>query len=478
MFPAGKAYHARMMDISAVKRGVSSLILMENAAFSLYLEVVKVIEHFKPEKIVAFAGRGGNGGDSFALLRILKDRGCDIPMFIMPLFDEKDLLGDSFLNWKILPGSIETITADQIKGKILFIDGMIGTGLKSDLSGKIKDAVAFISGYKEKFVVSIDVPTGLNSDNGKIMGEAVKADITVTLGMYKTGLFAEKGPFMCGKIILGHISANNGDIPKTGYFVEDSLFPEPVNIPVDSYKNKCGHLLIIGGDVEKLGATIIAARSFMASGGGLVTAAFRKDIHLQVAGVMPGMMLADIDDVTDRLNDFDSIIIGPGLSKWPFKSYDVFKNYKGSIIADAGMFDLVSDKIAASLKNCKVVFTPHPGELKRFLDAGSKESWIEQVERFPLEKNHVLVAKSHAPFIKFPEKTVIVPHGAKALSFGGTGDALTGVLAFETFFNGLNAGVVRAVLRHRLAGVELEKKNCASFHDIDSLINIIGNTGD
>jgi len=484
MFPAGKASDSREVDKRAVEKGIPSLLLMENAAFSLYLEVVKILNSFKPEKIVVFAGKGGNGGDSFALLRILKDRGCNIPMQIIPLFPvtchPSPVTGDTLKNFQILPESVEITEMEQISGKVLFIDGMIGTGLSKNIKDPVKTAVEFINDYKDKFVVAIDVPTGLNSDTGKIMGDAVKSDMTVTMGIYKTGLFAEKGPSVCGEIVLGHISANDGNIPETKYFVEDNVVPSPVKVDVDGYKNRNGHLLMIGGEIEKLGATIIAAESFMASGGGLVTAAFKKEMYPDIAGVMTGMMLTDIDEVPQSLNKYDSIVIGPGLSEWPFENPDVFKDFKGTITVDAGMFDIMLQNrdIISSLKKCKVVFTPHPGELKRFLAADRIEPWIEQIERFPLEKNHVLVAKSHAPFIRFFDKTVIIPHGAKALSFGGTGDALTGILAFETFENGLEKGSLRAVLRHRLAGIELGKKKSLSFHNIETLIEFIGITGD
>ncbi|HQN72760.1 MAG TPA: NAD(P)H-hydrate dehydratase, partial [bacterium] len=229
----------------------------------------------------------------------------------------------------------------------------------------------------------------------------------------------------------------------------------------------------------KLGATIISARSFMVSGGGLVTAAFSKDLHEKIAGVMPGMMLADIDEVPKKLHQFSSIIIGPGLSKWPFEKHDIFKNYKGILIIDAGMFDIMNEfnDILESLKDLKVVFTPHPGELKRFLKAHTDEPWIDSVERFQLKKDHILVAKSHSTFIRSVEKTVIIPHGAKALSFGGSGDALTGLIAYETNFSGFESGVKRAVLRHRMAGIELEKRYSATFHDIGKLIELIGITG-
>jgi len=493
MFPAGKAVDAREFDKRAVERGIPSLILMENAAFSLFLEVSRVIEAFNPEKIVVFAGKGGNGGDGFALLRILKDRDCNIPMYVVPFFTVTPLHNstgainraptltnhDSLTNWNMMPKSVEITDMENISGKVLFIDAMVGTGLKDDLTGIIREGVEFINNYKDKFVVAVDIPTGLNSDNGLIMGEAVIADLTVTMGIYKTGLFASKGPSVSGKIVLGKISAIDDGNAQCTYFVEENLFPQTVEIAVDSYKNKNGHLLVIGGDIDKLGATIISARSFMASGGGLVTAAFSKDLHEKIAGVMPGMMLADIDEVPKKLDQFSSIIIGPGLSKWPFEKRDIFKNYKGILVIDAGMFDIMNEfkDILESLKDLKVVFTPHPGELKRFLKTAVDEPWIDSVELFPLKKDHILVAKSHSTFIRSVEKTVIIPHGAKALSFGGSGDALTGLIAYETHFNGLNYGTKRAVLRHRMAGIELEKRYSATFHDIDKLIEIIGITG-
>lgn len=479
MYPAGKAADARNIDRFAIEKGVPSLILMENAAFSLYLETVKILDSYKPERIVLFAGKGGNGGDGFALLRILRDRGCDIPMEIVPFFEITELKGDSLQNWKMLPADITTTGMKKIKGRTLFIDGMVGTGLKKELTGKIREAVSFINKYKDKRVISIDIPTGLNSDNGILMPEAVIADTTVTMGIYKTGLFAQNGSAACGKIVLGKISVVDARTSDTKYEVVEDLIPEPLKIPVDSYKNRNGHCLVIGGDIDKLGASLIAARSFMASGGGLVTAAFEKSLHKKIAGLVPGMMLTDIQTAEQDLNRYSSIIIGPGLTLWPFRKNTVLSKFAGVIIADAGMFDIMKEKpeILASLKKCKTVFTPHPGELKRFISANDDEPWIDCVERFPLEKNHILVAKSHASFIKDHLRTMIVPHGARALSFGGSGDALTGVLAFETFYSGFEKGCLRAVLRHRLAGIELEKRYSSSYHSIEKLVELIGITG-
>ena len=481
---AGKTVDSRVFDKSAMEAGIPSLILMENAAFSVFEEVRKVVSARKFDEIVVFSGNGGNGGDGFALLRLLSDRMPEMPLFLVETaeFKEQNKVPENsaWRNRLMLPEKVQIIDFKDISGDVLFVDAMLGTGLRSEITGKIKDAVKFINSYlpTKKFVVSIDVPTGLDCDTGAVLGEAVKADLTVTMGIYKTGLFAGSGADRSGKVVLGHISATQTAKPETNYFVEEDPQVVNVKVPLDSFKNRNGHLLVIGGDVEKLGASIISARSFMSSGGGLVTAAFKKEFLPSIAGRMPGLMLIENEKIASELHKFSAVVIGPGLSEIPF-DFAVFKDFDGIFVVDAGMFDIMPEnkKIVEILKDKKVVFTPHQGEIRRFLKAEKDEPWISLVERFPLEKNHVLVAKSHATFVRNREKTVIVPAGAKALAFGGSGDALTGIIARETALHGLFEGALNAVIRHRAAGIELEKRCSATMHDIEKLVEMIGFTG-
>ena len=480
---AGKTADSRAFDKKAMEAGIPSMILMENAAFSLFTEVKKVVDEWRPEKVVVFSGNGGNGGDGFALLRILADRMPEVPLFLVEAaeFKEQNKVPENsaWVNRQMLPEKVQAVDFKDVSGKVLFVDAMLGTGLKSEISGKIKESVEFINSYPadKKFVVSVDVPTGLECDTGAVLGDAVKADLTVTMGICKTGLFAGNGSERSGKIVLGHISATQSDKPETKYFVEEE--PEVVNVevPLDGFKNRNGHLLVIGGDVEKLGASIISARSFMSCGGGLVTAAFRKEHLPSIAGRMPGLMLTDVEELKNELHRFSAVVIGPGLSELPF-DFEIFRNFEGVFVVDAGMFDIMPEnrKVVEILKDKKVVFTPHQGEIRRFLKAEKNEPWINLVERFPLEKDHVLVAKSHATFVRNTEKTVIVPAGAKALAFGGSGDALTGIIARETALHGLFEGAVNAVIRHRAAGIELEKRFSAATHDIEKLVEMIALT--
>lgn len=481
--PAGKTTDSRALDKMAVEAGIPSLILMENAAFSLFIEVKRVIDEWKPEKIVVFSGNGGNGGDGFALLRILADRVPEIPLFLVDTAEfkgaDKVPENSAWMNRMMMPEKVQIVDFKDISGKVLLVDAMLGTGLRREISGKIKDSVEFINSYQanRKFVVSVDVPTGLDCDTGAVLGMAVKADITVTMGIYKTGLFAGSGAERSGKIVLGHISAVQAEKSEYKYFVEENPVVLNREIPIDSFKNRNGHLLVIGGEVEKVGASIISAKSFLACGGGLATAAFKKDFLPFIAGKMPGLMLTDIAELKNELHRFQALVIGPGLSEIPF-DFEILKDFEGVIVIDAGMFDILNENkhFLDVLKDRRVVFTPHQGEIRRFLNAGKDEPWINLVERFPLEKNHVLIAKSHATFVRDSEKTVIVPHGAKALAFGGSGDSLTGIAAFETLHRDLFEGSVNAVIRHRAAGIELEKHYGPAMHDIEKLVEMIGLT--
>lgn len=479
MLPAGKSSDAKIFDKKAMEKGVDSIILMENAAFSLYIEAVKIINSFNPEKIVLFAGRGGNGGDGFALLRILKNRGCSLPMFMIPMFKKEDLSGDPLKNYKILPENISFTDKDKIFGKILFIDAMLGTGLSRELSLKYIKAVEFINDYSNKKVLSVDVPTGINSDTGSAMPNAVKADITVSFGIIKTGLYCSDGISHSGRIVHGKISAPEECSEKTPFSVleeKDFFWESPA---LNSYKTKNGHALFIAGDRTKRGAILIAACAFMASGGGLATVALEHEDIAHTAGLFPGLMLTDIHTISNRKEDFDVVVAGPGLTEFPETAKLFFESFEGSCVLDAGILHKISEdrelfKIFASKKS---VLTPHPGELIKMMNNitnCSDLSWPELVEKFPLPENHVLYAKNAASFIRYRENMRILPHGASALSFGGTGDALTGIIASALCRNKNQFDAASSAgLLHRKAGILLEKNYHASFHNIEALLSCL-----
>ncbi len=474
MLPVGRADDARRMDSVAITRGTPSLILMENAAFSLYLSLQDILASFKPEKIVVFAGKGGNGGDGMALLRILADRGCDLPLFLVPLFDPKTLSGDTLTNYRMLPSSV-TVTKKyrQLTGRILFVDALLGTGLSSALSPEYCKAIDFINEYKDKQVVAVDVSTGLSSDTGALLPKAIRADVTVSLGILKAGLFLDQGPAHTGDILLGPISAEPVN-PPLSLLEEDDFLPCPPAI--DAHKKKNGHVLVIGGDTAKIGASFIAADAFLAAGGGLATVAVPHKALLKLAGRHPAIMLTTTEEALDQPDRWDVVICGPGLHNLPHDLEKFLYKTPARLILDAGIFDHADASFFKRFRQKEIVFTPHPGELARLAARlGLSGRWDELVERFPLGPRQVLLAKNASSWIRHKKQIVIVPYGARSLSFGGTGDALAGIVAsFAARLPSLSQAAINGALLHRRAGIFLETEFSPSFHSISNLIEQVG----
>ncbi len=481
MIPFGKSEVARNFDAISVKNGIPSMILMENASFSLFEETKKMLEEFSFDKIVLFAGSGGNGGDGFALLRQLKNRGFNLPMFVVKLYDEKKFTPDTALNFKMLPESVVILNlsdAENLCGNVLFVDGMIGTGLSRNLSEKYLRAVNFINHYSSKKVLAIDVPSGLNSDNGKTMPLSVVADKTVSMGILKTGLFLNYGIEVSGEIVLGNISAHQKSFELIKDFVAQKKDFSFRQSKLSEYKNKHGHLLVFAGDLTKIGAAIICAKSFLASGGGLVTIALKKEFLPFFAGKYPEIMLESVENVKNRVDDFNVVVAGPGILNPDKKMIEFLEIFDRNIVLDAGMIDFIAknDSFFKKMKKKNVVFTPHFGELRRFFKENglNTEDFLEMIENFPLGENQILFAKNSASFIRYDAEICLIPHGAKALAFGGTGDSLTGILASmicreENLFK----ASIDAGLLHREAGLELEKEFGADFHNMEFLIKSI-----
>lgn len=475
MLPVGRAEDARRMDRAAIAGGTPSILLMENAAFSLFLAVSDLLSSFRPDRIVVFAGKGGNGGDGMALLRILADRGCPIPLVLINFFNSNDLSGDTLANYRMLPRSVVRMkNYRRLEGKILFVDALLGTGLSSSLAPDIGRAIDFINGYKDKKVISVDVPTGLSSDTGAALPRAVRADTTVSFGILKAGLFLDQGPAHTGEIILGHISAEKpSNLPLSIIQENDYHVCEP---SIDAHKGMNGRLLVIGGDPSKIGASFIAAEAFLASGGGLATVAVPDRHLLKLAGRYPGIMLISTEEACAHPGRWDTVVCGPGLHNLPPKLENFLLKTPARLILDAGIFDHADTSFFRRFHKKEVVFTPHPGELVRVMDRmGKKGRWDELVERFPLGPRQGLYAKNASSWIRFNKQTVIVPPGARALSFGGTGDALAGILAsFAVRLPDLAQAAVNGALLHRRAGLLLETEFSPNFHSISNLIEQIG----
>ncbi|HOK56333.1 MAG TPA: NAD(P)H-hydrate epimerase [bacterium] len=189
------------------KFGISNLILMENAGRESFYVIKKILKDIKNRKFFILCGKGNNGGDGFVLTRYLFNNGANVKVFY--LGKPEDFTDISFLNFEILRRlkiDTESINDLKLKGlkierKDVFIDAILGIGIKGEIKGDMRNVIEFIN-KSSIYTVSIDIPSGLDADTGEIHGVSVKSNITISMGFLKKGFFTGKGPEYVGKIKL------------------------------------------------------------------------------------------------------------------------------------------------------------------------------------------------------------------------------------------------------------------------------------
>ncbi|MCM8767874.1 MAG: NAD(P)H-hydrate epimerase [Candidatus Omnitrophica bacterium] len=203
------------------KFGISNLILMENAGRESFYIIKKELKNIKNRKFFVFCGKGNNGGDGFVLSRYLFNYGVDVKVFY---FGEiNDFTEISLINFNILKKlkiDIERINVLKLKNMNIgsadvVIDAILGIGIKGIIEGEMKDVIEFIN-KNSNFIISIDIPSGLDADTGEIYGICVKSNLTISMGFLKKGFFIGKGPEYTGKIKIADIG-----FPKY-YYEEDN----------------------------------------------------------------------------------------------------------------------------------------------------------------------------------------------------------------------------------------------------------------
>ncbi len=185
------------------KFGISTLILMENAGRESFYVLRREIRDIKNKKFLIFCGKGNNGGDGFVIARYLFNYG--VPLSVYYFGSPEEFTEISFKNYKILNNlgvdtqNVFSLKLEEFKYNDIIIDAILGIGIKGEIKGEIKKVIELINKHK-KFVVSVDIPSGLDADTGEIHNVCVKSDLTISMGFLKKGFFVGKGPEYTGKI--------------------------------------------------------------------------------------------------------------------------------------------------------------------------------------------------------------------------------------------------------------------------------------
>ena len=235
--------------------GIPGAVLMENAGRCCAEQIRSGFGDGAGRRAVIIAGKGNNGGDGYVIARVLPEQGWEVDVFV--LADRQQITGDAALNLERLsPEKIRFVADnlpetfnDVLTGANVVIDAMLGTGLKSEISGLIHDAVKAINSSGRP-VVAVDIPSGLHATTGKIMGDAVRADVTVTFACAKLGQILLPGAEYVGRLLVADIGIPQdflNDAPGYEYLNAAAIQPLLHRRNRQAHKGHFGHILILAG---------------------------------------------------------------------------------------------------------------------------------------------------------------------------------------------------------------------------------------
>lgn len=426
---------------------IPGIILMEHAATAVF-EVIKG-DFPSPVKTCVICGRGNNGGDGWALARLLFQAGWDVTVFHPGL--GVDLPPDARQNREISlrlgvrEEEWERILTDpeQMKDYALIVDALLGTGFRGQAEGDYGRLIELIN-CSAKPVIAVDLPSGLEADTGQANGPVVKAWWTVTFGLPKVGLVVYPGRSFVGKLIIDSIGLPqpllNGE--KQKYFTylpgeERSLIPKR---KAEAHKGSYGRLLVIGGSAGLTGAPVLAGMGALRSGAGLVTLGLREGLVLSEKPmelmVRPWSEIHRLIETSKLGREYDAVIIGPGLSREPDGRDLLLKllvQETPAKVLDADALNILSteDNWWTKAKG-PLILTPHPGEMARLTGLSIAEIQKDRLavaqERAGLWQA-VLVLKGAGTIVASPDGSVYVNlTGNPGMATGGTGDILSGMI--------------------------------------------------
>ncbi len=477
--------------------GIPGAVLMENAGKGAYLQFLEDFAPKKEDNILIVCGKGNNGGDGFVIARYLVNNGFKNVKTVL-LTNSENLKGDALLNYKIAKKfnvDIEEITTSEKFLKFLnsnnfdfIFDGILGTGLNSEVRDFYKEIIKRINDYNA-IKIAIDIPSGLCSVRGIPLGTCVKANKTYTFGIKKIGLSTYPGVLYSGEVKVIDISIpNNLPFEINDFELDIEIIKNIYKIRQKHFhKGNFGHALILGGSVGFSGAVIMASKSALKSGCGLVTAIIPEEINqIFESNVQEAMSYPfnikkfyDMEELIEFINSKNAILIGPGLGTSNDAKnflYELIEKIKIPIILDADALNIISEEDVNILKKLNIpkIITPHPGEFSRLTKLEKEEiqnNRIEVAKNFAKEFNCIVVLKGFRTVITDGKMSYICPKGNDALAKGGSGDVLGGIIVsfLAQKYSPLESSIL-GVWIHGLTGEICSEKFCAETVIAEDLI--------
>lgn len=438
--------------------GIPGLRLMEAAGQSCVDEIVG--EFGLKGCAVVLAGKGNNGGDGYVIARLLNQKGWNVKVII--LADREQISGDAAINLEklapvttsfcICEGQLPAQHMEVLFQADVIVDALLGTGLRSDVNGIYLEAIDLINASGRP-VLSVDIPSGIHGTTGRILGNAVRAYLTVTFAFAKLGHVLYPGAEHTGRLVVVDIGIPPKlmeTAPGYDFLNVETIRPMLRRRDRQSHKGHFGHCLIIAGSTGKTGAAALSANSAVRAGSGLVTLAVAESIHPVLEIKTTEAMTFPLPDsgsghltnsafpaIEKLLAGRDAVAIGPGLDNRP-GTHALVQNLVETLtlplLIDAdGLNALAEDMNVLKRKKSRlVILTPHPGEMARMLGTSIPDVEairISLAQEFARGYDVYLVLKGARTIIAAPDGTAAINgSGNPGMATGGMGDVLTGVI--------------------------------------------------
>ncbi len=428
--------------------GMPVAALMEKVGGLIAQRIQTLYSCLETPKIGVLVGPGHNGGDALVVARELSFQGYQIQI-CRPLPQAKELTEKHAQYIAALGIKIAT-TTDQLSQCNLIIDGLFGFGLERPLEGAIANLIRQLNTWPQP-IVSIDLPSGIHTDTGDVLGIAIQATHTLCLGLWKLGLLQDQGlPYS------GHLHLIDFDIPVADINAIVGTQPEVRRMTSvaargvlltqrhpNTHKYRQGHCLLIGGSQKYAGSVILTALGARATGIGMMTIAVPASLKPLVLQSVPEALVIACPETEQgaiaslppklSFDEFDVIAYGPGVTTETDAIINEVLRCPCPLVLDAdGLNLLAQHQLVETLqfRPAPTILTPHPGELKRLFPAAQSQEILPMVKQAAQSSHAYIVSKGARVILAPPQGSIwINPDSTPALARGGSGDVLTGMLA-------------------------------------------------
>jgi NAD(P)H-hydrate epimerase len=415
---------------------IPSFTLMQRAAESAF----NVLQTTWPKvnHIIVLVGTGNNGGDGYVIASLAKAAGLKV--VAIQVGDHGALQGDAKIahdHFITEGGLCFAFECQPFVGCDVIVDALLGTGLSRQVEGDYEAAITLTNQHSAP-KLSVDIPSGLDANNGCPLGVTIKAHTTVTFVGLKLGLFTAAGREYSGKIIFNDLQIPNEVYQSMSSTCQSIQLSDLHDVlgkrNAVAHKGDFGHVLVIGGNSGMAGSVMLAAEAAARVGSGLVSVATHPNHANSAWSSCKELMVHGVGtakELSALLRQVSVVAVGPGLGRdaWAIEMFSRVLEFEIPMVVDADALNLLAND---ALQKSSWVLTPHPGEAARLLKCSSQDiqkNRLQAVQTLQEQYGGVAVLKGSGTLVAEEQSISICSAGNPGMATGGMGDVLTGVIA-------------------------------------------------